>query len=314
MVTGSFEAQKQIKASNLAQTGFYSPLPYVSTRFTKGFGDTFLSGKYRLWRQRDNVGGMALRGFVKIATGDPDKGLGTGETDGGADLIFTSQIPGGFMLHSTLGYVATRSAKDPFPLTLKDEVRSGLGVAWPSSGVNIGGGRLQGIFEYVTSTYVGASSNNAASTKVQNPSDLSAGVRILSLGTGLTFNAGYRMNNKFDLDFPNNRERNGFVFGVSFTKPVSGVGNNHYPTVALETDSDEVQAGGSATITATGFDQDNDSISYAWTSTGGQIAGSGPKVTLVTTGLSPGKYTVRATATDGRGGITTSTIDITVRR
>jgi len=314
-VTGVFEAQRQIKASNLAQTGFYSGAPFVTGRFSKGYGDTYLSGKFRLWRQSDNIGGMALRGFVKIGTGDPKKGLGSGQTDGGADLIFSSQLPWiGLLLHSSMGYTATHASKEPFALDLKDEVRSALGFAWPSTGLRMGQNALQGIFEYVTTTYVGASSRNAASTAIQNPTDITGGVRFLMLNSGMTFNAGYRINNKFDLDFPNNRERTGFVFGISYTKPVRAIGNNHYPVVALEVDSQEIAIGASATIIATGYDQDNDTISYSWSTTGGQVEGSGPKVTLRTNGLAPGKYTVRALANDGKGGLTTSQIDITVRR
>src|SRR6185436_5276710 len=149
---------------------------------------------------------------------------------------------------------------------------------------------------------------------VQNPSDIAAGVRYLDLGTGLTFNAGYRINTKFDQKFPNNNERNGMVFGVSYTRPVPAIRSNHYPVVALEADSIELAAGASTSITATGFDADNDTLTWAWASTGGKVEGSGPKVAFSAAGLAPGKYTIRATANDGKGGLATGEIDITVRQ
>jgi hypothetical protein len=314
MVSAAFEAQKQIKASNLVQPGFNSSMPFVRTRFSKGFGDTYISGKYRLWRQRDNIGGMAVKGFVKVGTGDPEDGLGTGQTDGGADLIFTSQIPWvNILLHSSMGYTATHDGKEPFAVTLKDEVRSGLGIAWPSNGLGAGAATIQGIFEYTTASYVGASSPNAATTDLQNPSDVAAGLRVLLLDSGMTLDAGYRINTKFDRDFPNNRERNGFTFGVSYTKPVRPLGNNRFPVIALETDSIEVARDGSIAIVASGFDADNDPLTYSWTATGGKVEGSGERVTFRATGLAPGKYTVRATAIDGKGGISTSEVEITVR-
>jgi hypothetical protein len=311
MFTTTYEVQRQILAANLIQPGYYSEFPYVSKRFAKGPGDMYLGGKYRLWRQRDNVGGFAVRGYVKLGLAKPENGLGTGRTDGGADLIFTSSLPWKLhevMMHSSIGYLATRNGKNPVPLMLKDEVRSGVGVAFPSTRT------LQGIVEYVTTTFVGAGSPNDASIVVQDPSDVAAGVRYLDLDRGLTFNAGYRINTKFDRLFPNNGDRNGMVFGVSYTRPIAAIRNNHYPVIVLEADSAEIAPGGSAVITATGFDADNDPLTYSWTTTDGHIEGSGNRVSFSATGVTSGRVTIRATASDGRGGTATSQIDITVRR
>ncbi len=319
-VTGAFELQRQLTARNLAQTGFNSSYPFVADAFAEGFGDTILSAKYRLQRRRDNVGGISLKGFVKLPTADAKKGLGTGATDVGADLIFSSLLPLGFVLHSSMAFTATSDAEAPFSTTagakrgLKDEMRSGFGAAWPSSGMNIFGGTLQGIFEYATVTFVGAGSTNAASTRIQNPSDISGGIRFLALDQGITVDAGYRTNSNFDLDFPNNKNRHGYTFNLSYTKPVA-VPNltNHYPLVVLESDSDELARGGTATITAEGFDADNDELQYSWMATGGEITGSGSTAKFNAANLQPGKYTIRATATDGKGGTTVSEIDITIK-
>lgn len=305
-VTNTFETERQVTARNLTQPGFNSSFPFIADRFVKGYGDTTLSAKYRLQRKRDNIGGISLRGFVKFGTADPVKGLGTGETDVGADLIFTTLLPLNFVLHSTMAYTATSDAIEPRPVVIKDELRSGLGFAWPSSST------LQGIFEYSTVTYVGAGSDNPSSG-IQNPSDIAAGVRYLMLDQGITIDAGYRTNRKFDFTFPGNTNRHGLTFSVSFTKPVRAPGNNRFPVLALETSSEEIPVGGSATITATGYDADNDTLSYAWSASGGQIAGSGETATFNATGVRPGKYTIRATAQDGRGGRTTSLIEVTVR-
>jgi hypothetical protein len=55
-------------------------------------------------------------------------------------------------------------------------VRSG----WPSDGLKIFGGSLQGIFEYSTLSYVGGDSNNAANS-VQDAGDIAFGIRYLML-------------------------------------------------------------------------------------------------------------------------------------
>ena len=314
-ITGTFETQRQVTARNPLQPGFNSSLPFIRQEFARGYGDTIISAKYRLQRMGNNVGGIAMKGFVKIGTADPEKGLGTGSPDAGLDLIFSSLLPLDFLLHSNLAYTATSDAKEPFEIGIKDEMRSGLGVAWPATGLVLGTGALQGVFEYATVTYVGAGSENFATTSIQNAADIAAGIRYLMLDQGLTIDAGYRVNRAFDLDFPGNRNRHGFAFNLSYTRPVAVPNlSNRSPVIALESDSGEIAPGGSMVITASGFDADNDPLTYSWSATGGQISGSGERVTFNAAGLAPGKYTVRAEAADGKGGLAISAIDITVRR
>ena len=49
-------------------------------------------------------------------------------------------------------------------------------------------------------------------------------------------------------------------------------------------------------------------------STAGKVEGSGEKVTFRATGLAAGTYTIRATASDGKGGTATAQIDISVKQ
>jgi hypothetical protein len=313
-VTATFDAQRQIATRFLSQSGFSDAYPFVSSRFVKGVGDTTLGAKWRFQRQRDNIGGMSFRGFVKFPTADERKGLGTGTTDVGADVIFTSLLPLNFLLNSSIGYTWTPKATDPVSLAkrhIKDFVRSGLGFAFPASGINMGG-RLQIIAEYTTMTAVGPGTPNPARS-VQNPSDMAGGLRYMLLGNGVTLSAGYRTNVKFDFGFPGEKDRRGFVFGISYTDPVRPPGSNRFPVITIESSTEEIRAGDSATLTATGYDADNDPLSYTWSASGGQIGGSGEKVTFNTTGLAPGRYTIRATVSDGKGGTATSLIDLTVR-
>ncbi len=313
-VTGSVDTQRQIATRFLSQSGFNDFYPFISSHYVKGLGDTLVSAKYRLQRRRDNIGGMSLRGFVKFPTADETKGLGTGATDVGADLIFTSLLPFSFLLDSAIGFTWTEKATDPVTKLkrhVKDQVRSGVGLAWPASGIKLGGS-LQLIGEYSTVTFTGAGVSNPSSS-VANPSDVTAGLRYLLLGSGVTLNAGYRTNAKFDVGFPGPKNKQGFTFSVSFTNPVPPPGSNHSPVVSLESSADEIRVGDSATITATGYDIDNDPLTYVWSASGGRVTGSGATATFNTGGLAPGKYTIRATVSDGKGGRTTSMIEVTVR-
>ncbi len=54
-----------------------------------------------------------------------------------------------------------------------------------------------------------------------------------------------------------------------------------------------------ATATPSNFNPKR-TISYNWTSTGGKVGGNDASTTIDTTGLAPGTYTVKATATDNR--------------
>jgi uncharacterized protein YjdB len=315
-LTGSFDTNRQLSAHNLTQPGFNNAFPFVNQRFAKGLGDSLFAAKYRFRRLKDNVGGISFRTFAKVGTAEANKGLGTGNTDVGVDGIFSSTLPLRFTLDSSIGFTSIGDAKDPVTggtRKLKNEMRSGLGTAWPAEGIKaFKGSLLQGIFEYATVTYVGGGSANAGRA-VQNVSDIAAGLRFMTLNSGITLNAGYRNNTKLDLSFPGNERRNSFTFSFSYTKPVRSPGNNHFPNISLETSSDDVAVGGTVTITATGYDADNDPLTYSWTSSGGKIVGSGDKATFNAAGLTSGRYTVRATASDGRGGTASALIQLTVK-
>ena len=321
-VSAMFEVQRQIASQNLLQTGFYGNLPFVSTRFEKGVGDSVLSVKYRLQQKKDNIGGIALKGMVKFGSADPAKGLGTGRTDIGAQAIFTSLLPMNVLMNSSMGYLSTTDPNDPVIKTLRktvqDQMEAGLGVAWPATGLDVGAklrnGKLQGIFEYSSVTFVGCCGlANSASAKVQNPTDVTAGVRYLLLNRGLTFDAGYRINSRFDKKDPNNGNRDGFAAKIAYTQPNStSLSPNRGPLVALESDVEAVSANGTAALTATGIDADNDVLSYTWTAAGGQVTGTGARATF-RAGAAPGRYTVRVLVSDRKGGTASAEVEITVR-
>jgi hypothetical protein len=316
-VTGTFTGYEEITAGSLTQPGYNYQYPFVTSPSASGIGDTTISAKYKLWRQAaNNIGGMALKGFVKFGTASASKGLGTGTTAGGADLIFTSVLPFKFLLDSSFGYTFTQSPTLPFLLGTKNQLRSTLGTAWPAAGIDVAHGTIQGIFEYTTLTFVGGPSaaGDAAPTSIQDPSNLAAGLRYMVLDRGISVNAGYQNNIKFDTTFPGNKQAVGFVIGVSYSKPVSrSNGNNHAPVIAIEADSTEIAIGGSAVITASVYDADNDPLTYSWSAASGQIIGSGEKVTFNAAGLTAGTYTIQATASDSKGGLAKAQIEITVR-
>jgi len=85
------------------------------------------------------------------------------------------------------------------------------------------------------------------------------------------------------------------------------------PAISCSANPSTVQAGTSSTISCVCTSPDNVPVTVGgWTSSGGNISGSGNSATLNTTGASPGPITIGAVCTDPRGlsASTTSTVTI----
>ncbi len=74
------------------------------------------------------------------------------------------------------------------------------------------------------------------------------------------------------------------------------------PTMSLSASPSSLVAGGSVNLSASCTSPDSVPVSVAtWTSTAGEVSGSGSSATLSTAGVPPGSVTVNATCTDSRG-------------
>lgn len=74
------------------------------------------------------------------------------------------------------------------------------------------------------------------------------------------------------------------------------------PTMSCSSSPSTLQAGGTSAITCSCTSPDGVPVTVAsWTSTGGNVSGSGNTASLSTQGASPGPITVSATCTDSRG-------------
>lgn len=82
---------------------------------------------------------------------------------------------------------------------------------------------------------------------------------------------------------------------------MSAATTNWPPTVKIKANRSSVQQGEDLEITAEANDRDGDAINYSWRVSRGQIVGSGARVTLKTSTVSPGPVEIIATVTDGRG-------------
>jgi outer membrane protein OmpA-like peptidoglycan-associated protein len=88
---------------------------------------------------------------------------------------------------------------------------------------------------------------------------------------------------------------------------------NHPPTAALSIERSPILPGERTGVTCNGSDPDNDPLTYSYTTTGGQIVGSGSNVQFDTAGLKPGTYTVKCAVNDGRGGTADASANVEVK-
>jgi outer membrane protein OmpA-like peptidoglycan-associated protein len=88
---------------------------------------------------------------------------------------------------------------------------------------------------------------------------------------------------------------------------------NHPPTATLSVERSPILPGERTGVTCNGSDPDNDPLTYSYTTTGGQIIGSGSSVQFDSTGLPPGSYTVKCTVNDGRGGTADASGNVEVK-
>jgi len=77
---------------------------------------------------------------------------------------------------------------------------------------------------------------------------------------------------------------------------------NRPPTASLSVERSPILPGEHTGITCTGSDPDGDPLTYSYSASGGQVAGTGSHATFDATGLAAGTYTVKCTVDDGRGG------------
>src|SRR5712691_1134964 len=73
--------------------GVIDRYPRVNRHWTgDNVGDFYIGAKINLWSEyRQNPAAIAVRGMVKLPTGDKDIGNGTGKADGSLDLIISKE-------------------------------------------------------------------------------------------------------------------------------------------------------------------------------------------------------------------------------
>ncbi len=88
---------------------------------------------------------------------------------------------------------------------------------------------------------------------------------------------------------------------------------NRPPTISCSAERSPIMAGERVAINTNATDPDGDPLTYSYSSTGGQVSGSGPSGSFDSTGLGAGSYTVNVKVDDGRGGTATCSTNVDVQ-
>ena len=89
---------------------------------------------------------------------------------------------------------------------------------------------------------------------------------------------------------------------------------NQPPTISCSTDRSPILPGERTGITSVASDPDNDELTYSYSTTGGQVTGTGAKVEFDSTGLQAGSYTVKCSVSDGKGGTADASTNVDVQQ
>jgi outer membrane protein OmpA-like peptidoglycan-associated protein len=124
---------RPIFTSNPDVGGVIDRYPFVNSGWTGSkVGDFLVGVKINLLSQADQKAlAVALRGSVKLPTGDKDAGVSTGKADGFIDLVLSKDLHGAAEIS---GYAGGAFRSSPDTVDLSKGFRWGIGAGFPSRG------------------------------------------------------------------------------------------------------------------------------------------------------------------------------------
>jgi len=114
--------------------GLVNDYPYVRTGWSgDNVGDLLVGVKFNLLSEsRQQPVAMAVRGIVKLPTGDTASGAGTGKVDGLLDFIISKEFNRAVELSGTVGGIWRGDPDDQVAVKVSDGLSWGIGAGFPS--------------------------------------------------------------------------------------------------------------------------------------------------------------------------------------
>ena len=321
--------------------GVIDRYPRVNTSWTGDHvGDFYVGAKINfLSEYRQNPAAVAVRGIVKLPTGDKDVGNGTGKADFAVDVIASKEAAKLVDWSGFAGY-EFRGQPDNFDGP-SGAFRWGTGVAFPSRNVVRVFGELNGYVPNKDSiTYTGVTPLCTgcgvlpATSDTENLTRATVGVTIQGhngffVGGGVSWNVPQQARNTSFTDddefgdYFDWQVRIGYHPGVRMYVPPpppppppapTPAPANRPPTVKATCDPMTVEVGKSSTCTADARDPDGDVLTYRWTAPTGTLASPAERQTLWTAPGQEGPVPITVTVNDGKGGTASDTVNVQVTR
>jgi len=309
---GNFGLQNRLDADALFQPGFVNDYPFVATPWETGVGDIKIGLKYGFLN--DYMGdavGLAARAFFKIPTADENKGLGTGKSAWGADLILSKHLNHAADIHASIGY---QKNGDPDNVEIADAFKWALGFNIPACR-NI---QLQA--ELMNTNYTGDVDFDQT-----NPLDLVVGpvfwIKGFFIRPAISWNLNFddRGLNQGSKSWTGRHISIGWHPGFACREiavpppPPPPPAANQNPTVNCEVERSQILPGETVRVRANASDADGDTLTYEWSASQGRITGNGATATYDSTGVTPpATVTITVRVTDGRGGTAESTCTVRI--
>jgi peptidoglycan-associated lipoprotein len=330
---------RPIFINNAEVGGFIDRYPRVNTGWTGDHvGDFYVGAKVNLLSEyRQNPAAVAVRGLVKVPTGDKDVGNSTGSADFSLDLIASKEAAQKVEVAGYAGY-EFRGKPDDFDIP-GGAFRWGAGAGFPSRSpvrltAELNGNMVSADTATLTGTLVGT--DGSVSPLVSNTENLTratVGVTFQSrkgffVGGGVSWNVPTKSRDGFTTDedatgdYIDWQVRIGYHPGVRIYVPPppppapapTPAPANRPPTVKATCDPMTVEVGKSSTCTADARDPDGDVLTYRWTTPSGTLANPAERQTLWTAPQQEGTVPVTVTVNDGKGGTASDTVNIQVTR
>ena len=329
--------------------GVFNEYPPVRQQWTGGSrGGLCVRGKLNLVSQADGSPvSFALKGSVKLATGNEDTGASTGKTDFAVDAVLSGEAgKQGVELTATAGYI---KRGDPDGFDILSGIRWGVGAAFPSRS------SLRVTTEVHGERYIGSDGpNNVIAranfvaedgsiapiiTTVKHPMYVAAGLTWQSsggvfIGGGLNWSSAVKDRTVGDNGF---RDKLGIQFRIGYhpgvrtnvaamagpavveappaaaaavvAAPVAPA--NRPPTARATCDPCTVEVGKVSTITAICSDPDGDTLTYRWVTNSGTITNTTARQTTWTAPMTVGAVPITLTCTDPAG--LSANADVTIQ-